>query len=55
MGEIKKSVEALVKKAEKEHSSEDALRFSEAALNVARAHDILKNIEIVDETGDTDS
>ena len=37
MSESKKQVESLIAKAEKAEKSEDALRFSQAALNAANA------------------
>jgi hypothetical protein len=37
MDELKKHVENLIKKAVEAHASEDALRFSQAALNAANA------------------
>lgn len=37
MSDIRKHVESLVQKAEKAHDSNDALKFSQAALNAANA------------------
>jgi len=37
MSELKKQVENMIAKAEKADKSEDALRFSQAALNAANA------------------
>jgi hypothetical protein len=41
MTELKKRVESMITKAAETHKSEDALRFSQAALNAANAIAVL--------------
>jgi len=42
MNEVKKQVEAMVDKAAKAEKSDDALKFSQAALNAAHALRVLQ-------------
>ena len=43
--DTKNEVNELVKKASQAEKSEDAIRFSQAALNVAHARQVLKQVE----------
>ncbi len=43
MEDVKTAIESLAKKAEKDEKSDDALKHSQAALNLAHAFITLKN------------
>ena len=46
MSELKKHVESMIAKADKADKSEDALRFSQAALNAANAMCSLGSVKL---------